>query len=112
MRPVLGTRYQLHMRIGLLAPATLETLRVAPPRAPLPGQGGARRGAFLLSRPPPLAPLLGFLPRGNAADGREAKGAARGILGLAHPPQRGRTALRGHRSGSARRGERARGAWQ
>ena len=94
MRPVLGTWYQRHMRIGLIAPATLETLRVSPPRAPLPGQGGARRGAFLWSRPPPLAPLLGFLPRGNAADGREAKGAARGILGLAHPPQRGHAAPR------------------
>src|SRR6266581_5537855 len=73
------------MRIGVIEPETLETLRVSQHLAPLPGQGGALRGACLWSRPPSLAHLLGFLPSGHTAQGRPAQRQATRIRRLAHP---------------------------
>ena len=74
------------MRVGLIEAETFETLRVPQHLAPLLGQGGELSGELLLFRHTHLQHLLGFLPSGNAAEGRQAKGDASGILGLAHPP--------------------------
>jgi len=87
--PAFGTWYALHMRVGWSQHETLKTLRVPQHLAPLPSQGGAWRGACLLSRHTHLEHLFSFLPRGNTAQGREAKCQAMGIRRLAHPVARG-----------------------
>ncbi len=51
---------------------TLETLRVAQHFAPLCGQRGELRGALALPRHTHLHNLLGFLPGGSTAEGRQA----------------------------------------
>jgi hypothetical protein len=53
--------------------------------APLLGQGGELSCDLLLSRDADLKDLLGFLPGGQAAQGRQAQGDASRILSLAHP---------------------------
>src|SRR5712691_567519 len=83
--PVFGTRYELHTRKALSDAQTLKTLWVTQPLAPLLGQGDDRACDFLLPRHADVKHLLGFLPRGKTAEGRQAKRDARRILGLAHP---------------------------
>ena len=68
----------------MIAAATLETRRVPQHLAPLRGQSTMLPWAFLLSGHADRKHLLGFLPPGNTAPGRQAKGDASGILGLAH----------------------------
>ncbi len=63
----------------------LETLRMAQHLAPLLGQGGELSCNLSLSRDADLQDLLGFLPGGQAAQGRQAEGDASRILRLAHP---------------------------
>jgi hypothetical protein len=62
----------------------LKTLRVPPHLASLLGQGGDLTWQRLLPGPAAVKHLLGFLPRGQTAEGRQTKGAASGIRGLAH----------------------------
>jgi hypothetical protein len=68
----------------LIAPETLETRRLPQHLVPLLGQRTMLPCAFLLSGHADRKHLLGFLPRGNTAQGWQAKGDASGILGLAH----------------------------
>jgi len=58
---------------------------VAQHLTPLCGQRGDLTGELVLPRHTPLQDLLGFFPRGNTAEGREAKRHTTGILRLAHP---------------------------
>ncbi len=53
--------------------------------APLLGQGGELRCDLVLSCDADLQDLLGFLPGGQAAQGRQVQGDASRILRLAHP---------------------------
>ncbi len=93
------------MRGGLIEAETLETLRVPQHLAPLLGQGGALSGELLLSRHTHLKHLLGFLPSGNAAEGRQAKRNAIRILRLAHPPKLGHAEQRFDRIGADRQAD-------
>lgn len=77
------------MRRGLLKAEALETLRVPQHLTPLRGQGDDLTGKHLLSGHADVKDLLGFLPRGNTTQGRQAKRYAIGILRLAHPPKLG-----------------------
>src|SRR2546428_6360021 len=88
------------MRGGLLKAETLERLRVPQHLAPLRAQGGALSGALVLPCPTHPKHLLGFLPRGNAAEGRQAQRHAMRILRLAHPMALGHTAERCDRIGA------------
>ena len=63
---------------------TLKTLWVTQHLTPLFGQGGELRCDLLLPRDADLKYLLGFLASGQTAEGRQTKGDASGILGLAH----------------------------
>src|SRR5713101_227365 len=83
--PVFGTRYTLHLRVGLLQAETLKTLWVTQYLAPLLGQGGALCCALLLPRDADLKDLLSFLPRGRTAEGWQAERDAGRILRVAHP---------------------------
>jgi len=82
------------MRVGLMQAETLKTLGVPQHRAPLLGQGGARRGARLWPRAADLQDLLSFLPSGSTTEGRQAKRDLGRILrfacpvGLGHPDKR------------------------
>ena len=73
------------MRLALIQAQTLEALRVSEYLAPLFRQGGEPSGELVLAGHTHLKDLLGFLPSRYPAKGRQAKGDARGILGLAHP---------------------------
>src|SRR5712691_2737681 len=73
------------MRGGLRKAETLERLRVPQHLAPLRAQGGAWSGALVLPCHTHPTHLLGFLPRGNAAAGRQAQRHALRLLRLAHP---------------------------
>lgn len=73
------------MRRALRDAQTLKMLWVTQHLAPLLGQGNALTCDLLLPRHADVKHLLGFLPRGKATEGRQAKRDARGILGLAHP---------------------------
>ena len=53
--------------------------------APLLGQGGELRCDLVLSCDADLQDLLGFLPGGQAAQGRQVQGDASRLLRLAHP---------------------------
>ncbi len=93
------------MRGDLLEAETLETLRVPQHLAPLLGQRGELIGAFLLFRHTHLKHLLGFLPSGNTAEGRQAKRNAMRILRLAHPPKLGHAEQRFERIGADQQAE-------
>ena len=73
---------------------TLETLRMAQHLAPLLGQGGELRCDLVLSCDADLQDLLGFLPGGQAAQGRQVQGDASRLLRLAHPMALGHPAKR------------------
>src|SRR6266446_395839 len=88
------------MRAGLLKAETLEMLRVPQHLAPLLAQGGAWSGELLLPCHTHPQHLLGFLPRGNAAEGRQAQRNAIRILRLAHPMALGYTEERFDRIGA------------
>ena len=88
------------MRGGLRKAETLEMLRVPQHLAPLLAQGGALRGELLLPCHTHPQHLLGFLPRGNAAEGRQAQRQAMRLLRLAHPMALGHTAERCDRIGA------------
>ena len=88
------------MRGGWLEAETLETLRVPQHLAPLLAQGGALRGEILLPRHTHPTHLLGFLPRGNAAEGWQAQRKAMRILRLAHPVALGHAEQRCDRLGA------------
>ena len=62
--------------------------------APLLGQGGELRCDLVLSRDADLQDLLGFLPGGQAAQGRQVQGDASRLLRLAHPMALGHPAKR------------------
>src|SRR6266851_10507826 len=87
------------MRGGLLKAETLEMLRVPQHLAPLLAQGGALSGELLLPCHTHPKHLLGFLPSGNAAEGRQAQRNAIRILRLAHPVALGHTEERFDRIG-------------
>ena len=88
------------MRGGLLKAETLEMLRVPQHLAPLLAQGGALSGELLLPCHTHPKHLLGFLPSGNAAEGRQAQRNAIRILRLAHPMALGHTEERFDRIGA------------
>src|SRR5712691_105920 len=73
------------MRSGLIEAETFETLRMPQHLAPLLGQGGELSSELLLSCHTHLQHLFGFLPSGNAAEGRQSKRHAMRILRLTHP---------------------------
>jgi hypothetical protein len=93
------------MRGSLLEAETLETLRVAQHLAPLLGQGGEWIGELLLGFHTYLKHLLGFLPSGNAAEGRQAKRNAMRILRLTHPMSLGHPEQRFDRIGADRQAD-------
>ena len=72
------------MRSALSDAQTLKTLWVTQHLAPLLGQGDDLPGDLLLPRHADVKHLLGFLPRGKTAQGRQAKRDSSRILGLAH----------------------------
>ncbi len=88
------------MRGGWLEAETLETLRVPQHRAPLRAQGGAGSGELWWPCPTHPQPLLGFLPRGNAAEGRQAQRHALRLLRLAPPMALGHAEQRCDRLGA------------
>ena len=65
---------------------TLETLRMAQHLAPLLGQGGELRCDLVWSCDADLQDLLGFLPGGQAAQGRQVQGDASRLLRLGCVP--------------------------
>ena len=73
------------MRRALSDAQTLKTLWVSQHLAPLLGQGDDLPCDLVLPRYADGKHLLGFLPRGKTAEGRQAKRDASRILGLAHP---------------------------
>jgi hypothetical protein len=73
------------MRGALSDAQTLKTLWVTPHLAPLLGQGADLTCDLLGPRHADVKPLLGFLPSGKTASGRQAKGEASRLLGLAYP---------------------------
>src|SRR4029453_12958789 len=73
------------MRRALRDAQTLKTLWVTQHFAPLLGQGDDLPCDLLLPRHADVKPLLGFLPRGKTAEGRQAQRDASRSLGLAHP---------------------------
>src|SRR5216684_7664167 len=88
------------MRGGLLKAETLEMLRVPQHLAPLLAQGGALSGALVLPCHTHPQHLLGFLPRGNAAEGRQAQRHAMRLLRLAPPMALGHAEQRCDRLGA------------
>ena len=73
------------MRGALRYAQTLKTLWVAQHLAPLLGHSDTLTGERVLPRHAACTHLLGFLPRGQTAYGREAKRKTTRILRLAHP---------------------------
>src|SRR5712691_6735357 len=88
------------MRGDLRKAETLEMLRVPQHLAPLLAQGGAWSGELLLPCHTHPQHRLGFLPRGNAAEGRQAPRKAMRILCLARPMALGDTEERCDRLGA------------
>ena len=84
----------------MLKAETREMLRVPQHLAPLLAQGGAWSGELLWPCHTHPQHLLGFLPRGNAAEGRQAQRQAMRILCLAHPMALGHTEERCDRIGA------------
>ena len=91
---------------------TLETLRVPQHLAPLLGQGGELSGELLLSRHTHRKYLLGFLPSGNAAEGRQAKCHAIRVLRLAHSMALGHPEERFDRIGGDRQADVTQPEWR
>ena len=73
------------MRGGLSEAEAFETLRVPQHLAPLLGQGDDLTCDLSLPHHANVKHLLGFLPRGNPAQSRQAKRHAIGIRRLTHP---------------------------
>ena len=73
------------MRGALSSAQALKTLRVPQHLTALLGQGGDLTCECLLPGSADGKHLLGFLPSGKTAEGRQAKRDASRILGLAHP---------------------------
>jgi len=82
------------MRDALSAAQTLKTLWVPQHLAPLRGQRNDLRWHLVLPRHADVKHLLGFLPRGHTAQGRQAKRHATHIRRLTPPMARGHAAKR------------------
>ena len=93
------------MRAAWSQSEALKTLRVAQHLTPLLGQRGALTGDLLLPREADLKHLLGFLPCGKTAEGRQAQRNARGILRFAHPVVLGHPEKRCDGIGTARQAD-------
>ena len=102
------------MRSALRQAQTLKTLWVTQHLAPLLGQGDDLTGELLLPRHADLKHLLGFLPSGKTAQGRQAKRDASRILRLAHPVLLGHPEKRFDGIGADRQADRdrARASWR
>src|SRR6266571_9482469 len=90
------------MRDALSDAQTLKTLWVPQHLAPLLGQGNDLTCDLLLPRHADVKHLLGFLPRGKTAEGRQAKRDASRILRFAHPVVLGHPEKRGDGIGADR----------
>src|SRR4029453_989415 len=73
------------MRAALSSVQTFKTLWVTQHLTPLLGQGDELTGELSLPRHADLKHLLGFLPCGKTAQGRQGKSDSSRILRLAHP---------------------------
>jgi len=83
----------------------LETLRVPQDLATLLAQRGELSGEFVLPGHTDREDLLGFFPSRCPAEGRQAKGDASRILGLAHPMALGYPKERFDRIGADRQAD-------